>query len=434
MELTTFFSRNKLPTDNKKFLIATSSGPDSMALLDMMRRLVKDSSHQIYVAHIDHCLRKDSFLESQLISEYCDKYNLVFFDKKWEVGLHPKSGIEASARKFRYDFFKELINRYKIDYLITAHHGDDLIENILLKFIRSGNVQEMNSLVEIGDFASAKIVRPLLSWSKEELKQYDIENKVDYIQDKTNFEDEVLRNRLRHHVVPLLKKENTDLIANANNFLNSEKALEDDQSSLFSAVKRPKIILDSITGELSDISTFSNSQKKRYFEWLLAKKWHRKVHFPTQDFTKALTLQKDGFELIIYQDSFYITKQLQDKAMMMPISLDKPFNFLNKQYVVSLKDSWPEMTKIDYFYNIPDLKFYAGSLENGSKLTLADETMVKAKKKFAQAKIPRQLRNRCLSIKTDKSILYVEHTYRWQQYNEKYVCFNIFSNCEDSFK
>ena len=265
MELTTFFSRNKLPTDNKKFLIATSSGPDSMALLDMMRRLVKDSSHQIYVAHIDHCLRKDSFLESQLISEYCDKYNLVFFDKKWEVGLHPKSGIEASARKFRYDFFKELINRYKIDYLITAHHGDDLIENILLKFIRSGNVQEMNSLVEIGDFASAKIVRPLLSWSKEELKQYDIENKVDYIQDKTNFEDEVLRNRLRHHVVPLLKKENTDLIANANNFLNSEKALEDDQSSLFSAVKRPKIILDSITGELSDISTFSNSQKKRYF-------------------------------------------------------------------------------------------------------------------------------------------------------------------------
>ena len=108
-----------------------------------------------------------------------------------------------------------------MNYLLTAHHGDDLLENILLKFIRSGNPEEMNSLQDIGSMHGVVLLRPLLAYSKQELLEYDQEREIDYVIDSTNTEDETVRNRLRHHVVPLLKEENPNLISNALRF--SEK-------------------------------------------------------------------------------------------------------------------------------------------------------------------------------------------------------------------
>ena len=75
-----------------------------------------------------------------------------------------------------------------------------------MKFIRSGDVAEMNSLQIVGNLGSMKLLRPLVKYSKDELLKYDKDHHLDFIEDKTNFEDDTLRNRLRHHVVPLLKE------------------------------------------------------------------------------------------------------------------------------------------------------------------------------------------------------------------------------------
>ena len=109
----------------------------------------------------------------------------------------------------------KVVKEINADYLLTAHHGDDLLENILLKLIRSGNPEEMNSLQEVGKMNGVPLLRPLLSYSKKELLEYDKAHQLNFIEDSTNQEDSTIRNRLRHHIVPFLKAENPDLLENA---------------------------------------------------------------------------------------------------------------------------------------------------------------------------------------------------------------------------
>lgn len=133
--LLAFFAEEGLPLEGN-FLVAASGGPDSMALLDLMRRL--PGGFQLYAAHLDHQLRADSQKESQLLRAYCHKYQLPLYESVWPKSLHPESGLEAAARDYRYNFLFEVARQVKADYLLTAHHGDDLLENILLKLVRSG--------------------------------------------------------------------------------------------------------------------------------------------------------------------------------------------------------------------------------------------------------------------------------------------------------
>ena len=276
-----FFINNNLEINSKLFLLAVSGGPDSIAMMDLMRHSVEEPSDQLIVGHFDHQLRPDSFKESELLQQYCKQYNLELIEKKWDKSQHPVSGIEAAARKYRYKFLEEVVKVRKVDYLLTAHHGDDLIENILLKLLRSGNIQEMNSLVQVGQFrqTSACLLRPLLRYSKEELLAYIKDKHLSYIIDSTNLEDDTLRNRLRHYVVPLLKSESKDLIRNANRFQESEAELAASQEAFFASLVAPIKKYETWSGNLKDLQALDLSQKKLYFEWLSLKKFHQRVHF-----------------------------------------------------------------------------------------------------------------------------------------------------------
>ena len=97
----------------------------------------------------------------------------------------------------------------------------------------------MNSLQIVGNLGSMKLLRPLVKYSKDELLKYDKDHHLDFIEDKTNFEDDTLRNRLRHHVVPLLKKETSHLVKNANHFSESVALLSKCQSDLFDSLPSP---------------------------------------------------------------------------------------------------------------------------------------------------------------------------------------------------
>ena len=207
MKINDFFEDNGIELNNKKFLVAASAGPDSMALLDMLQKM----KVRVIAAHFDHQLRSDSKNETKILQEYCKKYDIPLFTAVWAKDEQPAAGIEAAARDARYAFLTQIAKKEKADYLLTAHHGDDLLENILLKFIRSGNPEEMNSLQAVGVMHGVSLLRPLLAYSKQELFEYDRKNGIEFITDSTNNEDETMRNRLRHHVVPLLKKENPAL-------------------------------------------------------------------------------------------------------------------------------------------------------------------------------------------------------------------------------
>ena len=403
MKIIDFFEDNKISLD-KKFLVAASAGPDSMALLDMLRKM----NVEVIAAHFDHQLRSDSEDETKKMKKYCGRYDIPLFTAIWPKENQPSRGIEAAARDARYDFLTKVAKAEKADYLLTAHHGDDLLENILLKFIRSGNPEEMNSLQAVGKMHGVSLLRPLLAYSKQELLDYDQKNAIEFIVDSTNNEDETMRNRLRHHVVPLLKKENPNLISNALNYSRKMTDLDkfveqkvDDVGQLEPFLGRAYRI------KSEKIAKLSENEQIIFWQRNIWDKFHRRVNH-----------NLGNFSVIEYQGYFYLFRK-GEVPVIAPsqIKLNIPFVFQGETFVLTDKQE-KDKVEIGNFWLKEKNTFKAGSLIPGSKLLLQDGQRTKAKKKFAEHAIPLYLRPLCLTIYADNEPIFVEKTYQNQNWIE----------------
>ncbi len=224
-----------VPAD-ETVLVAVSTGCDSMTLLSLLQRLPEGMRPTVQVAYVDHQLREQSKEETDFITKYCQENGLVLFKSAWEKELHPEKGVEESARKFRYRFFEKVMEETGIKYLLTAHHSNDQAETILMKAVRGGDLEQLAGIRASRTFFNGMLLRPLLHFSKETLKEYARRNQIRYFEDETNALDDVLRNRLRHHVMPLLERENRrflthveELSLQLNDLLDySEKRIDDD--------------------------------------------------------------------------------------------------------------------------------------------------------------------------------------------------------------
>ena len=185
---------------NQKYLLACSHGPDSMALFYML----KEEGYNFAVAHVNYHLREESNLEQQQLEEYCAKTGVQLFVKDVDEYLG-KNNLEEKCRVIRYSFFKDLVNQYGFDAVLVAHNQDDLIETYLMQKRRQ-NLVQFFGIKENPIIFDVKIIRPLLSYSKQELLMFCNLNKVEYSIDKTNLEDVFLRNQIRHKIVERMSK------------------------------------------------------------------------------------------------------------------------------------------------------------------------------------------------------------------------------------
>lgn len=422
-----FFKKYNLELENRKFLLAASGGPDSMALLQMLVDEVPID--QLIVAHLNHQLRKDSYLETELLEKFCRKNNLLLFDKKWPINLHPKSGFEAAAREYRYQFLDEVAQEVGADYLLTAHHGDDLLENILLKLIRSGDANEMSSLRPVRPWQGRLLVRPLLEFSKAQLLEFDKKRKIFYIEDSTNNEDDIQRNRLRHHVLPLLKKENPNILVNGLRFLDSMAVLQEDRKEYFSCIKAVAF-MGCIRINANELKDMSQKTKSDYFSYLVLKKWHQQVNFEDIFKSKARVVNRNGFEINYYQGYYYLHQvkdSLKNNTVLQKVVLNEPFEWNNSNYIISNKKLiGKNYQEIGSFYTISLQELTVGSLLAGTKLQLANRQWTKPKKKFAENAIPLFLRPACLAVYTNGEVVFVENTYQKQQYDENFFKYWVY--------
>ena len=196
---------DKTIKENETLITATSGGPDSMALLSLLIKLSKTKKITIICAHVNHNLRKESQEEAIMVEKYANESNLIF--EKMEIN-HYEGNTENYARTQRYNFFEKLIKKYNATYLLTAHHGDDLTETILMRIVRGSSLKGYSGFQEITDKETYKIYRPLITKTKDELLNYVKTNNIPYAVDKTNFSEEYTRNRYRLNILPILKKEN----------------------------------------------------------------------------------------------------------------------------------------------------------------------------------------------------------------------------------
>ncbi|MCT6847336.1 MAG: tRNA lysidine(34) synthetase TilS, partial [Lactobacillus helsingborgensis] len=109
MRIDDFFKVNHLPLAAKTLVVAVSGGPDSLALLDLLYQIKEQYHFRLLAAHLDHQLRLDSFKEEKVISAYCQNKSIELISEKWPKSLQPIVGVEAAARKYRYDFLVKIM-------------------------------------------------------------------------------------------------------------------------------------------------------------------------------------------------------------------------------------------------------------------------------------------------------------------------------------
>ena len=195
--------------DGDKIVLGVSGGPDSMCMLDMMRELKeeKNINFEIYVAHVNHMIREEAIDDEKYVQNYCLKHNIEFFVKRADVqkiANDKKMGTEEAGRKVRYDFFEEVLQKTGSNKIAIAHNKNDKIETIIMHLLRGSGLSGLKGIEPIRD---NKYIRPLIECERQEIEQYCEDRKLQPRIDKTNFENEYTRNKIRNIVIPYIKKE-----------------------------------------------------------------------------------------------------------------------------------------------------------------------------------------------------------------------------------
>ena len=210
-------------------VVATSGGPDSMCLLHLLCELKSELNLKLIVAHVNHNLRNESRLEASFVQKTCEENNLIY--EYLELKDYGNDNIEQAARLKRYNFFNELVHIYHAKYLMTAHHGDDLMETILMRLTRGSSLKGYAGFKKEYEKDNYTIIRPLITETKQEIMDYMDNLGLKYFIDESNFSDKYTRNRYRKNILPFLKKEDPNVhhkylkfseeLINVNNFLET---------------------------------------------------------------------------------------------------------------------------------------------------------------------------------------------------------------------
>ena len=199
-----FISRNHLLEKDGKYLVALSGGADSVTLLWVLHEL----GYQIEACHCNFQLRgAESDRDEQFCVQLCEQLAIplhrIHFDTRLYAEVH-KESIELAARNLRYRYFAQLKEDVEADGICVAHHQDDTVETVLINLIRGAGIQGLTGIsAKNGD-----ILRPLLCVDRKEILAYLEEKGQDYVTDSTNLVDDVVRNKIRLNIIPMLKEIN----------------------------------------------------------------------------------------------------------------------------------------------------------------------------------------------------------------------------------
>jgi tRNA(Ile)-lysidine synthase len=211
----------------KKLLLAVSGGLDSMVLVHLFQQL----NYEIVVMHCNFQLRGlESFEDQQFIQEYSNTNSIPFVFTQFDTEAFAadfKVSTQVAARELRYSWFYEQLAIQRGDFILTAHHADDNLETFLINLSRGTGLEGLIGIPAQNE----KIIRPLLSFSRQQIEDYASVNKLKWREDSSNASDKYLRNKIRHHLVPLLKELNPNFMSSFEKtqaFLTESKELVDD--------------------------------------------------------------------------------------------------------------------------------------------------------------------------------------------------------------
>jgi tRNA(Ile)-lysidine synthase len=204
--------KTKLIPPNSAILVAFSGGIDSSSLAVALQRLKEPLKiKRLALLHINHLLRgEESYRDENFARSFAQKYSLELFVERVDVPSLAKErggNIEAVAREERYRLFEEVRKREGFDLVATAHHLGDLVETIILWLTRGTGLEGLLGF----EPKEGNIVRPFYLATRQEIEDFAKEQALEWVEDSTNYDLSLARNRIRHRVVPELKAINPNL-------------------------------------------------------------------------------------------------------------------------------------------------------------------------------------------------------------------------------
>ncbi len=199
--------------DGERVLMAVSGGVDSMVLLQLLHDLSASHGWKLAVAHFNHQLRgRSSDADARFVERTAKSLGLRACVGSGDVKSFAERrglSVEMAARELRHDFFARTARRLKIGKLMLAHHADDQVELFFLRVLRGAGGEGLAGMKWQNASASdgkLQLVRPLLDIPKQELEKFACENKIAFRKDATNDSRDILRNRVRHELLPLVER------------------------------------------------------------------------------------------------------------------------------------------------------------------------------------------------------------------------------------
>ena len=248
-ELTRFIRRYDLIAPGDEIVCAVSGGADSVALLFGLYLLREKLGIRLFAAHFNHHLRgEESDRDEQFVRDFCDRFEIPLYAGGGTVTPSGK-GLEAAARDARYAFLRSLPGK-----IATAHTADDNAETVLLHLVRGTGLKGLGAIAP----QSGNVIRPMLSCTRQQVEAFLEEYHISHITDSSNEGDAYLRNRLRHHVMPLLKQENPRL---AENLSAMALRLREDEQVLSELAKQD--------ADIPALRSMPRPQRKRVLERFL---------------------------------------------------------------------------------------------------------------------------------------------------------------------
>ena len=214
---------NTLWNKEDKIAIALSGGVDSIVLFHLLVTEYKDSYKELVVFHINHGLRQESYEEAEFVEKFVKDFDVKFYKEELNMSdleRDSHTSEEMLARELRYQAFNKMAKLEGVTKLLTAHHKNDQVENILMRLLTGRSIDHSLAICEEIEMAGLTIYRPLLNSLKAELEEYAKEKNLHYYVDATNFDTDYTRNNIRHNIVPLLNDINSGSFDNLINFAN----------------------------------------------------------------------------------------------------------------------------------------------------------------------------------------------------------------------
>lgn len=182
----------------KKIAVAVSGGADSLALTMLLAEFCAEKKIELFVVTVDHKMREGSTGEALELSKILKKKKILHQILEIDATKLPKKNIEAKLREMRYEMLGGFCKKNKISHLFLGHIQGDVAENFLIRLFRGSGLDGLSTMAEVSEINKIKLVRPLLNFSKDELKAYLRAKKIKWLEDESNADEKFLRNKIRN--------------------------------------------------------------------------------------------------------------------------------------------------------------------------------------------------------------------------------------------